>query len=148
MIALAAFYSLLWIFVAGIEWKSLFFGAIAVSSALLTHKLLNIKLPPINFFALTRFLFYFLGQSFLSGLDVARRVLSPKLLVDPGFVIYKLNTNKQVVKFLLSMVINLTPGTLSVEIGEDTILIHTLDKNSYDEEKLKYMESLIDKIFT
>ena len=148
MFSFILFYTLMWLIIAGFEKKALFFGVIAIIFTLLVHRLLNLYLPSINLLAIAKLFFYLLGQSFLSGLDVARRVLSPKLLVDPGFVIYKLNTNKQVVKFLLSMVINLAPGTLSVEIGEDTILIHTLDKNSYDEEKFKYMESLIDKIFT
>ncbi len=147
MLILALFYTLLWLFIAGFEIKALFFGLLVVPFTLLTHRLLNLYPPSINPSALLRFFFYFLLQSFLSGLDVARRVLSPKLLVEPGFVVYSLNTNKQAVKFLLSMTINLTPGTLSVEIKENTILIHTLDRSSYNEENLRYMESLIDRIF-
>ncbi|MFN3870721.1 MAG: Na+/H+ antiporter subunit E [Aquificaceae bacterium] len=148
MLFLFIFYTLLWLFVAGFEIKALFFGLLAVSCALLVHRLLNLYPPSINLFALVKFFFYFLLQSFLSGLDVAKRVLSPKLLVDPGFVVYNLNTNKQRVKLFLSMILNLTPGTLSVEIKENTILIHTLDKGGYNEERIRHMESLIDRIFS
>ncbi|MFN3976471.1 MAG: Na+/H+ antiporter subunit E [Aquificaceae bacterium] len=147
MLSLAIFYILLWLFIAGFEVKSLLFGFIAVSCALFIHKLLNLYPPSINLIALLKFFFYFLTQSFLSGLDVARRVLGPKLLVDPGFVVYRLNTKKKAVKFLLPAILNLTPGTLSVKVEENTILIHALDKGSYNEERLRRMESMIDKIF-
>ncbi|MEJ5339551.1 MAG: Na+/H+ antiporter subunit E [Aquificaceae bacterium] len=148
MFILALFYSLLWLLISGVEAKSLFFGSISLFTALLFHKLLRVYLPRLNFFALLSFFITFLGQSFLSGIDVTRRVIGPRLLVNPGFVTYNLTTHKQPARFLLCMVINLTPGTLSVELSGDRILIHTLDIKDFSEEKLRELERLVDRVFS
>lgn len=144
---LLLFYSLLWLSISGIDVKSLFFGVLSVFTALISHKLLGVYPPRLNFFAIFPFLTTFIKQSFFSGVDVTRRVIGPRLLVNPGFVSYNLSTHKKSTKILLCVVLNLTPGTLSVEIEEDRILIHTLDIKDFNQEKLRKLEELIDRIF-
>ncbi len=147
MFYLALIYSFLWLLIGGYDAKSLFFGSIAVGFALVLHRVLGLYPQHINPLALLHFFLVFLWQAFLGGVDVAKRVLSPSLRVNPGFVVYHFNSDKFWVKTLLSLTINLTPGTLSVVVEDRHVLVHTLDVNSYSEETVRELERLIERIF-
>ncbi len=147
MLSLLIFYTLLWFLIAGFSLKSLFFGFTAIGSTLFVHKLIKIRIPRINFLALMSFSLEFLILSFLSGVDVAKRILNPKLMVKPGFVVYNLNTDRKPVIYLLAIILNLTPGTLTVRVERDYLLIHSLDIESYKEKNIRRLEKLIGIIF-
>lgn len=144
----ALFYGLLWFAFSEKDLKALFFGILAVLVAIISHRLVGFYPSGVSFGALLKFSVIFMKEAFLSGVDVARRVLSPSLLVSPGFVVYPLTTQKKPARFMLSLVINLTPGTLTVKMEEDHFLIHTLDTGSFSAESIKKLELLIDRIFT
>lgn len=148
MLFLFLFYSSLWLLLADLSYKSLFFGLIAVGFALMLHRHLNLYPPSVRPFPLMGFLAYFLLQSLLSGLDVTKRVLSPKLNVNPGLVFYSFRSEDRRVRYLLTMLLNLTPGTLSIQFDQKGLLIHTLDLNSYREEDVRRMEGLLERIFS
>lgn len=66
----------------------------------------------------------------LSGLDVARRVLSPTMPLNPGIIAVETQDEARspLVAALSSDVITLTPGELVVEIEDNHILyVHCLD---------------------
>lgn len=69
----------------------------------------------------------FVWQLILANLDVAKRVLNPKLPLNPGFVKVKTNLEGDFAKLTLANSITLTPGTLSVDVNGDDIYIHTVD---------------------
>ncbi|MEJ7553491.1 MAG: Na+/H+ antiporter subunit E [Aquificaceae bacterium] len=148
MLLLVILYSLLWIAIAGYDLKSVFFGVLAVGSALFVHITLRLYPPRINPIALLEFLGVFLWQALLGGIDVARRIVSPQLRVNPGFVVYNFQSEKLWVKILLALTINLTPGTLSVVIEDKQVLVHTLDVESYNEESVRSLERLLDRVFS
>jgi multicomponent Na+:H+ antiporter subunit E len=67
---------------------------------------------------------------FLSGIDVARRVLSPGLPVNPGVVAVPTQDPRRshTITALSAIVITLTPGELVVEIKDQkTMYVHSLD---------------------
>lgn len=77
----------------------------------------------------------------VSGADVARRVMLPKMDVNPG--IYCIPTHDEgkstVVAALSAHSITITPGELVIDFdtcGEDTLLVHVLDKEASTPEKL------------
>ena len=78
----------------------------------------------------------FLGVFFIelikSNLDVTRRVLTPSLPINPGFVEVKTKLKSKFARMLLANTITLTPGTLTVEVKDDSYFIHWIDVESDD----------------
>jgi multicomponent Na+:H+ antiporter subunit E len=82
----------------------------------------------------------------LSGIDVAWRVLSPPgrdLPIQPGVqrISTEDETNNLFISALSAHSITITPGELVIDFeeenGETVMLVHTLDQNSSDIEKLQ-----------
>lgn len=80
--------------------------------------------------------FLFLGVFFIelikSNMDVTRRVLSPKLPINPGIVEVKTSLKSKFARMLLANTITLTPGTLTVEVKDESFFIHWIDVQSDD----------------
>ena len=74
----------------------------------------------------------FLKALLVANLDVAKRVLSPKLNIKPGIVKIKTELTSDIGKMLLANSITLTPGTLSVDIKGEYLFIHWIDVESKD----------------
>jgi multicomponent Na+:H+ antiporter subunit E len=77
---------------------------------------------------------YLLWSIILSNLDVARRVLSPRLDINPGIVRVRTGLKNPVGRLILANSITLTPGTLSVDIVGDYLYIHWVDVKARDTE--------------
>jgi len=80
------------------------------------------------------FLFVFVGAVVRSNLDVAFRVLSPQLPINPGIVRVKTRLHSRLGRLLLANAITLTPGTISVAISDDDIFVHWINVASDDVE--------------
>jgi multicomponent Na+:H+ antiporter subunit E len=76
---------------------------------------------------LIRYLAYFLVALVKANLDVAWRVLHPALPIRPGVVAVHTDLQSDLGRLILANSITLTPGTLSVDILGDIILIHWID---------------------
>lgn len=93
----------------------------------------------------------FVGDLMSSNIDVARRVLTPSMPVNPGMISYNTSLRNPTAMTILANSITLTPGTLVVECRESDgkMLIHCL--NSDNEEKtlrgIRKWENLLKKIF-
>ena len=61
-----------------------------------------------------------------ANIDIAKIVLNPKLPISPQFVSFKQPLKKDVNRALYGNAITLTPGTLTVKLDEDTVLVHAL----------------------
>lgn len=88
----------------------------------------GIRLTPLAPLHLLRYLGYFFWQLALSNLDVARRVISPDLPINPGLVEIHTGLTSELGRMLLANSITLTPGTLTVEAEGDRLLIHWIDR--------------------
>ncbi|MFP4664857.1 MAG: Na+/H+ antiporter subunit E [Bacteroidales bacterium] len=112
----------------------------------------GLKLKPAAFFYTIVYLFVFLFELIRSNLDVARRVLSPSLPINPGIVNVKTKLQSPMARMILTNSITLTPGTLTVDIIDDTIYIHWIDVSSEDREEatrkiVDRFENIISKIY-
>ena len=87
----------------------------------------GLRLTPLAPLHLLRYLGYFFGQLALSNLDVARRVISPRLPIHPELVEVRTDLTSDLGRMLLANSITLTPGTLTVEAEGDRLLIHWID---------------------
>lgn len=123
-------YALIWLILTGTDGKSWIIGGPAVLVAGACGLLLNdsagrpLKPQGFLFFGL-----FFLRQSFLGGIDVLRRTLAPRQSLNPGLVPYTTFLPEGSPRVLLANTISLLPGTLSVDLEENTIIIHTIDIN-------------------
>ena len=85
-------------------------------------------------------------------MDVARRVLSPSLPINPGIVEVKTQLKSPMARMILTNSITLTPGTLTIDIVDDSIFIHWIDVKSTDKTEatakiVKRFENIISKIY-
>ncbi len=87
----------------------------------------EVRLLPRRIFTAVLFFFVFLGELIKSNLDVAFRVLHPKLPINPGIVKVKTRLSSRLGRIALANSITLTPGTITVETKGDTFYIHWID---------------------
>jgi multicomponent Na+:H+ antiporter subunit E len=89
--------------------------------------------PPTSYFAkvaqVTRFVLFFLKELSVASAQVAWQVLRPRLDIHPGIVAVPLDAATDLEITLLSIVISLTPGTLTLEVSPDrrTLYVHGMD---------------------
>ena len=92
----------------------------------------ELKLTPIALVYTIIYLFVFLFELVKSNLDVARRVITPSLPINPGIVEVKTKLQSKMGRMILANSITLTPGTLTIDIKDDTLFIHWIDVKTED----------------
>lgn len=123
---------LVYLFLAGFTLDELILGGIvsAVLSMLIVKTVnysMDITLPwkLLKFFVI--YLPVFIYKLILSNLDIARRVLSPKIPLNPGIVKIKTELKGDFGKLTLANSITLTPGTLSIDYDDEGLYVHMVD---------------------
>ncbi|MBN1372166.1 MAG: Na+/H+ antiporter subunit E [Anaerolineaceae bacterium] len=83
------------------------------------------------------FVFFFAWDVFKANVRMAITILSPQMRLRPAVVMVPLDMKNEIGIILLSNLITLTPGTLSLDISSDrkALFIHTLWVE--DEEKFR-----------
>ncbi|MDK2954209.1 MAG: multicomponent Na+:H+ antiporter subunit [Kosmotoga sp.] len=79
----------------------------------------------------------FIVEMIKANLDVARRVLNPKLPINPAIVKIPTNLKGDFSKLTLANSITLTPGTLTVDMDEENLYVHWIDAKSLDPNEAK-----------
>lgn len=67
-------------------------------------------------------------QIILSNISVARKILSPRLAINPRLITVDAGQKDDLDRVVYANSITLTPGTVSLKIDGDTILVHALDE--------------------
>lgn len=80
-------------------------------------------------FALLRFWAYLVWQIVLANVDVASRVLGLRP-ISPTLVRLPLPLKTDLGRVIYANSITLTPGTVSLEVDSDTVLVHALSKEA------------------
>lgn len=89
---------------------------------------------PTAVWAFLRYVLILTWDLFVSGMQVARIVLSPKIDIAPGIIAIPSETDSELATALSAHAITLTPGELVVEIGEEGIMYtHVLDVSKAEE---------------
>lgn len=112
----------------------------------------DIKLTPKSLIYSLAYIFVFVFELIKSNLDVAYRVLSPRLPINPGIVKVKTNLKSDLGRMTLANSITLTPGTLTVDIKDEFIYVHWIDVTNKDidaatEKIVKTFEKLLIEIY-
>ena len=82
---------------------------------------------------LPRFWLFLSREVVLANLDVVRRILSPGKSYSPQLRQLPLPQKTAVGQVIYANSITLTPGTVTVQLGTDTIRIHALSREAADD---------------
>lgn len=69
---------------------------------------------------------WLLGEVVRANIDVARRIVDPKLPVSPRMFEVETRLRTDFLRALYANSITLTPGTIAVDVRDDSILVHAL----------------------
>lgn len=119
-----------WYLLSG-KFDLLHFGAGVVTALVISAGTLPVE--DRTTFRAGRFLAYvpwLVGQIVVSNLRVARVVLSRRMPIAPAFIAQAPGVTGPRALTLLGFSITLTPGTLTVDVGEEQIFVHALDEAS------------------
>jgi len=149
---------LIWLLLTGtFELTSLLLGlTLAVTLALIFGKNSNVfgrfRMTPKVFVYSLIYLFVLSWEIVKSNIDVALRVLNPKLPINPGIVKVKTRLKSPIGRMILANSITLTPGTLTIDMKDDELYIHWIDVKTLDTEEasrkiLGKFEKLLEVIY-
>ncbi len=85
----------------------------------------GITIKKIWFFIV--YIFVLAKEVVVANFDVAYRVIHPKMPINPGIVIIKTELKQDLAKMILANSITLTPGTFTLDVSDDTLLIHWIN---------------------
>lgn len=85
--------------------------------------------------AIVKLLVLFLKELFLSSYSVLKHIVRPKRTYRPGIFAYETELKRDWEITLLSCLICLTPGTLTLDVSRDgrILYIHAMDIDDVDE---------------
>ncbi|MFN2301957.1 MAG: Na+/H+ antiporter subunit E [Gammaproteobacteria bacterium] len=137
ILSLGAVLIALWLLLSGIYYPLFFFFALASTALVLwiaarmdvaDHEGVPVHLG-LRTFSYWPWLSW---QMFKSNVDVARRVLSPSLPISPCSFEVKALQRTPLGRTIFANSITLTPGTVSMTIEGDRILVHALTEETRD----------------
>ncbi len=94
-----------------------------------------------------RFVGFFLWESLRGGIDVALRAINPRRPLNPDLIDYPLRLPEGNARIVLMNTISLLPGTLSANLHDDCLQVHTLDDNPQMMQSLEQVETLVAQLF-
>ncbi|GFR34690.1 Na+/H+ antiporter subunit E [Thermobrachium celere] len=86
-----------------------------------------------SLYHLIKYFIVFLIELVKANLNMARIVITPSLPISPKIYEVKTELKSNIAKALLANSITLTPGTISVDLDEDTIYIHVVEGAKVDD---------------
>jgi len=81
-------------------------------------------------FRLLMYLPWLIGQIFKSNLEVARIILNPQLPISPRVIRVPASQKTDAGQVIYANSITLTPGTISLDVRDNQILVHALTEDS------------------
>ncbi len=132
------FLVLIWLCLTSTFNRQELFSGIFISLVLalfFNESYLRLGLPPLT---LKRFAFFIvyvivlLKEIIKANFDVAYRIIHPKMPIKPGIVLIKTELKSDIAKMILANSITLTPGTFTLDILRDKILVHWINVKTED----------------
>lgn len=142
-------------FLLGIVWlllarepASAAVGAVAVAAALWTlRRTAAASGARPRLARLPRFAAVFVRDSLRGGVDVARRIGSRDMRLQPGFVTLRLALPDEGARVLLAVVVSLMPGTLAARLQADELTLHALDLRLPIEAETRRLEREVARLY-
>ena len=76
---------------------------------------------------------WLLWQVVLANLDVAKRILDPKLPISPTLIELKPSQHSDLGRVIYANSITLTPGTVTVALSGDSLTVHALTRSGAED---------------
>ncbi len=130
-VSISAVLAVIWLANSG-HYNALMMGFAVLSIALvvwISHRMdvVDHESQPIHLTkALPGYYRWLAWKIVLSNIDVVKRVWLGKTAVQPVTKVLPLPQKTDLGRVIYANSINLTPGTVSVDVGEDTVLVHAL----------------------
>lgn len=139
---------LLWWVISEGDTGGLWFGAVAaVLVAWFSTRFFPGGGYRIRWRALPGFALFFLVESVAAGVDVAARLLRPSLPIQPGEIALTTRLPGGAPHWLLANTLSLLPGTLSVSLRGDVLVLHGLDLRMDIKASVRKVEARIARLF-
>jgi len=123
--------------VSSLHWQEILAGLLlsGVCALVLNESFSRLGFPPMTPRRLGVFLVYLFvlaKEVVKANLDVAYRVLHPRMPINPGIVTIRTRLEQDIAKLMLANSITLTPGTFTVDIIGDRLLVHWINVKAED----------------
>ncbi len=82
-------------------------------------------------------------EIFKSNFHVAKIVLSPKINISTSIITTNIKLKSELNKTILANSITLTPGTLTLDMTEDKLVIHCLDLKAVESVENNILENIL-----
>jgi multicomponent Na+:H+ antiporter subunit E len=120
-----------------LDWPELITGGVVclIVSLFAAHIYSKLGFPPLSIKRILFFLVYIVvlfWEIIKANFDVAYRVLHPKMPIKPGIVVIKTSLKTDIGKLILANSITLTPGTFTLDVIDDKLLIHWINVKTED----------------
>ena len=79
--------------------------------------------------AFVQYLYYLIKEIVFSNITVSRMILTRKEEMEPVIVHVRTSLKSETARGILANSITLTPGTITVSLTDDKLLVHCLDKS-------------------
>jgi len=90
------------------------------------------KLTPKTIIAISVLFYTLIKEIVIANFEVARIVLSRDMPINPGFKIIRQPLKKDLNQALFGNAITLTPGTLTIDMNDEEIIVHGLRIENID----------------
>ena len=120
-----------------LDWSELICGGLVclIISFFGAHVYSKLGFPPLSLKGILFSLIYIIvlfWEIIKANFDVAYRVIHPKMPIKPGIVVIKTRLKSDVAKMILANSITLTPGTFTLDVIGDNLLIHWINVKTED----------------
>lgn len=110
-------------------------AVIALAFATFARVYSVIRWSPVVLYYYLKYLAVFFIEMVKANINVMRLVFSPRINIRPGIVEIKTELKSPLGRLALANTITLTPGTLVVDIKDDSLFVHCINIGSTDQAK-------------
>jgi multicomponent Na+:H+ antiporter subunit E len=97
--------------------------------------------------ALLRYLGWLLWNVVTANIDVAYRILHPRLPIRPQLLVFQTELEHEVAQVLVANSITLTPGTVTIDLKDGEYLVHALHPETTGAVKGGGLQNMVGPIF-
>ena len=95
---------------------------------------------------LVEYLCWLIGQIIMANIEVAKIILHPKLPISPSMKTIKITQQTDLGRTIYANSITLTPGTVAVLVEDETILVHSLTEQTYQDLAKNEMDARVTRL--
>lgn len=130
--------AILWLLLSG-NYTGLLLSLGFISVFFVTMISLRMELLPYDqpetFFRFMKYIpygFWLIIEILKSNIDVCKRILNPRLPINPRWVTIKSSQTSEFGEIVYANSITLTPGTISIDVNYNNIDVHALSESGVD----------------